>query len=88
MATPAEIRRERAQQMKESAVRQRSATKSPMQSSGGHGFEHGYAKPDPTFDNPSAHGATAPLPPGGMGGLAEATPKTTRRSFGVSEGDQ
>lgn len=88
MATEAEIRVQRAQQAKESAMRQRSATKSPMKSSGG----GAWAKPDPTFDNPNAHGPTAPLPSGGMGGLAkdyEPQPeRAQRKSFGVSEGDQ
>jgi len=49
------------------------------------------ARPDPTFDNPRAHGPTAPIPSGGMGGLAPKQappPAAGRKTFGVSEGDQ
>lgn len=88
MASEADIQAQKRQQARETAGRAAGATRSPLQSVGG----SGWASADPTFDDPSAHGPTAPVPSTGMGGLTKGydpqPERAKRRTFGVSEGDQ
>jgi hypothetical protein len=104
MASAAEIAAQRRAQQRIEEQRRKSATQSPLRSSGGGGWQPAIrSRPDPTFDHPNAHGSSVPLPTGlgddviGFGTGRHVTtsdlppprnPATTRRSFGVNEGDQ